>query len=139
LPIIEVDQITDVAPTSGPVPHNRPCDQRYDTMADEGWSGIFDDPIPLPYGGGLRTLRDVGNSHAPDPRQHGVAAMLGEPSTSILRQPALPGSIRSRLGFSSSKANRSAGASFISSSCKSTSMHPSRPIATPFAWTKEKG
>jgi len=83
-------------------------------MADEGWSGIFDDPIPLPDGGGLRTLRDVGNSHDPDPRQHGVAAMVGERSTSILRQPALPGSIRSSLGFSSSKANRSAGASFIS-------------------------
>lgn len=29
--------------------------------ADQGWSRLFEDPIPLPDGGELRTLRDAGN------------------------------------------------------------------------------
>ena len=30
-------------------------------MPDKGWSRTFDDPIPLPDGGELCTLRDAGN------------------------------------------------------------------------------
>jgi hypothetical protein len=30
-------------------------------MSDKGWHRTFDDPIPLPGGGELRTLRDAGN------------------------------------------------------------------------------
>jgi hypothetical protein len=30
-------------------------------MAETGWGRPFDCPIPLPDGGGLRTLRDAGN------------------------------------------------------------------------------
>jgi hypothetical protein len=30
-------------------------------MPDKGWSRTFDDLIPLPDGGELRTLRDAGN------------------------------------------------------------------------------
>jgi hypothetical protein len=52
-------------------------------------------------------------------------------STSITRRRGLRGSIRSRLGFPSSKANRSAAPrSSRSSSCRSTSMHSSQHIMT---------
>jgi hypothetical protein len=37
-------------------------------MPDKGWHRTFDDPIPLPDGGELRTLRDVGNLIAPLPK-----------------------------------------------------------------------
>jgi hypothetical protein len=30
-------------------------------MPDKGWHRTFDDPIPVPGGGELRTLRDAGN------------------------------------------------------------------------------
>jgi hypothetical protein len=46
-------------------------------MPDKGWHRTFDDPIPLPGGGDLRTLRDAGNyiSKLPE-REHDVPAWL---------------------------------------------------------------
>jgi hypothetical protein len=38
-------------------------------MTDKGWSRAFDDPIPLPGSGQLRTLRDAGNNIAKLPRR----------------------------------------------------------------------
>jgi hypothetical protein len=38
-------------------------------MSDRGWSRSFDDPIPLPDGGELRTLRDAGNFLAKLPKK----------------------------------------------------------------------
>jgi hypothetical protein len=38
-------------------------------MAEDGWDPTFDDPIPLPGGGELRTLRDAGNYIAKLPRR----------------------------------------------------------------------
>jgi hypothetical protein len=37
-------------------------------MADNGWHRTFDDPIPLPDGRELRTLRDAGNFIAKLPK-----------------------------------------------------------------------
>jgi hypothetical protein len=37
-------------------------------MADKGWSRAFHDPVPLPDGGELRTLRDAGNFIAKLPK-----------------------------------------------------------------------
>jgi hypothetical protein len=46
-------------------------------MPDKGWSRTFDDPIPLPDGGALRTLRDAGNFIAGLPkREHDEPAWL---------------------------------------------------------------
>ena len=43
-------------------------------MAKKGWSRSFDEPIPLPDGGQLKTLRDAGNYIAKLPkREHGSA------------------------------------------------------------------
>ena len=38
-------------------------------MPGKGWHRRFDDPIPLPGGGGLRTLRDAGNYIAKLPKR----------------------------------------------------------------------
>jgi hypothetical protein len=38
-------------------------------MTDKGWSRAFDDPIPLPGSGQLRTLRDAVNNIAKLPRR----------------------------------------------------------------------
>jgi hypothetical protein len=44
-------------------------------MSDKGWSRSFDDPIPLPAGSELRTLRDAGNYIAKLPkREHDTFA-----------------------------------------------------------------
>jgi hypothetical protein len=44
-------------------------------MPDKGWSRTFDDLIPLPGGGELRTLRDAGNYIAELPkREHDAPA-----------------------------------------------------------------
>jgi hypothetical protein len=53
-------------------------------MGVRGWDRAFDDPIPLPGGGELRTLRDAGNYIAklPKAEQHApewdtaIAALL---------------------------------------------------------------
>jgi hypothetical protein len=46
-------------------------------MIDKGWSRTFDDPIPLPDGGELRTLRDAGNYIAKLPkREHDTPEWL---------------------------------------------------------------
>jgi hypothetical protein len=46
-------------------------------MPDKGWHRSFDDPIPLPGGGKLRTLRDAGNFIAKLPkREHDAPAWL---------------------------------------------------------------
>ena len=44
-------------------------------MPNKGWSRDFDDPIPLPEGGELRTLRDAGNFIAKLPNR-GAPAWL---------------------------------------------------------------
>jgi hypothetical protein len=44
-------------------------------MSNKGWSRSFDDPIPLPNGGELRSLRDAGNYIAKLPkREHDAPA-----------------------------------------------------------------
>ena len=44
-------------------------------MTDKGWHRTFDDPIPLPDAGELRTLRDAGNFIAGLPkREHDTFA-----------------------------------------------------------------
>jgi hypothetical protein len=44
-------------------------------MPDKGWSRTFFDPLPLPGGGELRTLRDAGNYIAKLPkREHDAPA-----------------------------------------------------------------
>jgi hypothetical protein len=46
-------------------------------MPDKGWHRAFDDPIPLPGGGVLRTLRDAGNFIAKlSKREHDAPAWL---------------------------------------------------------------
>jgi hypothetical protein len=46
-------------------------------MPDKGWHRTFDDPIPLPDAGELRTLREAGNYIAGLPkREHDTAAWL---------------------------------------------------------------
>jgi hypothetical protein len=46
-------------------------------MPDKGWHRTFDDPIALPGGGDLRTLRDAGNFIAGLPkREHDAPAWL---------------------------------------------------------------
>jgi hypothetical protein len=40
-----------------------------DKSSVHGWSRAFDDPIPLPDGRELRTLRDAGNSIANLPKR----------------------------------------------------------------------
>jgi len=46
-------------------------------MPNKGWSRGFDDPIPLPDGGELRTVRDAGNFIAKLPkREHDAPAWL---------------------------------------------------------------
>jgi len=37
-------------------------------LTERGWSRTFDDPIPLPDGGELRTLREAGNFIAKLPK-----------------------------------------------------------------------
>jgi hypothetical protein len=52
----------------------RPVDH---AMSERGWSRTFDDPIPLPDGSELRTLRGAGNYIAGLPkREHDAPAWL---------------------------------------------------------------
>jgi hypothetical protein len=48
-------------------------------MSDKGWDRAFDDPIPLPDGGELRTLRDAANYITKLPkREHDAFAWRGD-------------------------------------------------------------
>jgi hypothetical protein len=79
-------------------------------MPDNGWSRTFDDPVPFPGGGELRTLRDAGNYISKLPKrerdappwlaaiqalmlvvEHGGDTML--PRTGIMRAMYLGGAV----------------------------------------------
>jgi hypothetical protein len=48
-------------------------------MSDKGWDRAFDDPIPLPDGGELLTLRDAANYITKLPkREHDAFAWRGD-------------------------------------------------------------
>ena len=54
-------------------------------MSERGWSRTFDDPIDLPGGGELRTLRDAGNFIAKLPkRDHDSPAWLAAMEALVL-------------------------------------------------------
>jgi hypothetical protein len=54
-------------------------------MVARGWGRTFDDPIPLPSGGELRTLRDSGNYISKlSKREHNAPAWLAAMATLLL-------------------------------------------------------
>jgi hypothetical protein len=57
-------------------------------MSDKGWSRTFDDPIPVPDGSELRTLRDAGHYVAALPKavqqRHGACVTRLPPSPLFL-------------------------------------------------------
>jgi hypothetical protein len=48
-------------------------------MPEKGWHRPFADPIPLPDGGELRTLRDAGNYIAKLPKRESTTRRHGRP------------------------------------------------------------
>lgn len=68
-------------------------------MPDEGCARAFDDPIPLPNGGELRTLRDAGNFIAKVPkREHDAFARRSDLSDDLAEAGTRKSATLSRSG-----------------------------------------